>query len=53
MAQSVFEEFHLNACANCSVRFDESLAEAAEAYEISLELWLMKLNTYLKKPFKK
>ena len=49
VAHQIFQAFQLQSCQTCSVRFDESLAEAAEAYDISLERWLIKLNAGLSK----
>ena len=40
----VFAHRHLPNCDSCAVRFDESLEEAAEAYQIPLIEWLLALN---------
>ena len=44
MAPIVFAHRHLPSCDSCAVRFDESLEEAAEAYQIPLVEWLLALN---------
>ena len=46
-AASVFASYHLIRCSSCVVRFEESLEEAAQAYDIPLEEWLLKLNSLL------
>ena len=46
-AASVFKKHHLPNCSLCVIRFEESLKEAAEAYEIDLKLWLYELNLLL------
>ena len=43
-APRVFAAHHLPACDGCSVRFEETLAEAAEAYGIDLNSFLTQLN---------
>ena len=43
-APMVFATRHLPHCDTCAVRFDESIEEAAEAYQIPLVEWLMALN---------
>lgn len=43
-ASQVFRQFHLPSCSGCSVRFDETIAEATEAYGIDLEGFLCALN---------
>ena len=43
-APDVFAAHHLPACDGCSVRFEETLAEAAEAYGIDLDSFLTQLN---------
>lgn len=43
-APLVFERHHLPACDGCSVRFEETLSEAAEAYSIDLAAFLHELN---------
>ncbi len=43
-APSVFHEFHLPACDGCAVRFEETLREAAAAYELDLDAFLAALN---------
>ena len=44
-APSVFADHHLPSCDGCSVRFEETLAEAAEAYGLDLDSFLTQLNT--------
>ena len=46
-AASVFASHHLIRCSSCIVRFEESLEEAAQAYDIPLETWLWELNALL------
>ena len=46
-ASTVFAAHHLIRCSSCIVRFEESLEEAAQAYDIPLELWLCQLNALL------
>ena len=43
-APEVFRQFHLPSCSGCSVRFDERVSEATEAYGIDLEEFLCALN---------
>ena len=43
-APQIFAKNHLPACDGCSVRFEETLAEAAEAYGIDLDSFLTQLN---------
>ena len=43
-AKAVFRSYQLHACDHCSVRFDETLEEAAQAYQINLEIWQIQLN---------
>lgn len=43
----VFARHHLPACDGCAVRFDETLAEAAEAYGLELSGLLEELNALL------
>jgi hybrid cluster-associated redox disulfide protein len=43
-ASKVFQQFHLPSCSGCSVRFDERISEAADAYGIHLEDFLCALN---------
>ncbi len=43
-APEVFKQFHLPSCSGCSVRFDERISEAAQAYEIDLVDFLCALN---------
>ena len=43
-APGVFAKHHLPGCDGCSVRFEETLAEAAEAYSIDLAAFLHELN---------
>jgi len=44
LAPEVFKRFDLLNCQHCAVRFDESIEEAAENYDFSLELFLSSLN---------
>ena len=46
-APAVFSHHHLPACDGCAVRFDETLAEATEAYGIELHGFLTQLNALL------
>lgn len=46
-AREVFSRHHLPACDGCAVRFDETLAEVAEAYDIDLAELLAELNALL------
>ena len=46
-AKDIFAAHHLIRCSSCIVRFEESLEEAAQAYDIPLELWLCELNALL------
>jgi hypothetical protein len=46
-AAGTFSLRHLPACHLCAVRFDETVAEAADAYGIPLEEWLQELNSLL------
>ena len=43
-APRVFAQYHLPGCNGCSVRFDERLSEAAEAYGIDIKQFLNDLN---------
>jgi hypothetical protein len=43
-APAVFALHHLPACDGCSVRFDETIGEAAAAYGIDLDAFLTQLN---------
>ena len=43
-AKEVFAGYHLHACHKCSVRFDETIQEAAAAYDFSEEAMLVELN---------
>lgn len=43
-APLIFAQHHLPACNDCAVRFDETLAEAAEAYQLDLDALLLQLN---------
>jgi hybrid cluster-associated redox disulfide protein len=43
-APKVFQQFHLPSCSGCSVRFDEKISEASDAYGIHLEDFLCALN---------
>ena len=45
--RAVFARHHLPACDGCAVRFDETLAEAALAYDLALPLLLRDLNDLL------
>ena len=44
MAPQIFAQYHLPHCDKCAVRFDENLEEAADAYQIPLDFWMMALN---------
>ena len=46
-APLVFRDFHLPACDGCAVRFEETLREAASAYELDLEAFLAALNALI------
>ena len=46
-AAKVFAVFHLPDCQGCAVRFDETLGEAAEAYDLDLSGLLGALNALL------
>lgn len=46
-AAAVFARYHLPACDGCAVRFDETVEEAAAAYELNLEGLLSDLNALL------
>ena len=50
MAPLIFARYHLPHCDSCAVRFDESLYEASEAYQIPLDRWLMALNFKIVEP---
>lgn len=43
-AQQVFTAVGLDSCSRCAVRFDETLFEAADLYDFSLELFLLRLQ---------
>jgi len=43
-APAVFARYHLPACDHCSVRFDETVEEAALAYGLDLATLLAELN---------
>jgi len=43
-APEVFARYNLPTCDGCSVRFEETLAEASEAYGINLDRFLSDLN---------
>jgi hypothetical protein len=43
-AKEVFARYHLNSCNKCSVRFDETIQEAALAYDFSEEAMLDEIN---------
>lgn len=44
---TIFAQHHLPACSGCAVRFDETLAEASQAYGLSLDALLGELNDLL------
>ena len=44
----VFASVGLPRCHKCFVRFEETLQEAAEAYDIDLQKWLIALNDLVK-----
>ena len=46
-AQTVFARHHLPSCADCAVRFDETIAEVAAAYGLNLDNLLSQLNELL------
>jgi hypothetical protein len=46
-AGQVFAQHHLPGCQSCAVRFDETIAEAADAYGLSLPGLLDALNALL------
>ncbi|RME23166.1 MAG: hypothetical protein D6798_14110, partial [Deltaproteobacteria bacterium] len=47
-AAAVFRRHHLPACDGCAVRFDETLAEAARAYDLDLDRLLEELAGLLR-----
>ncbi len=47
-AKEVFARYHLHSCNNCSVRFDETVEEAALVYDFSAEELLFAINTLLR-----
>ena len=47
-APSVFARYHLKACHQCAVRFDETIHEAALAYGFSEEAMLTEINLLLR-----
>jgi len=47
-APAVFARYHLNACDQCAVRFDETVHEAALAYGFSEEAMLVEINILLR-----
>ena len=47
-ASAVFAGYHLHACHQCAVRFDETIQEAALAYDFSEEAMLVELNLLLR-----
>ena len=49
-SKKIFEQFGLPRCNKCTVRFEETLQEASEAYDIDLPKWLAALNQLLKAP---
>ena len=46
--KEIFEQFGLPRCHKCMVRFEETLQEASEAYDIDLSKWLAALNQLLR-----
>ena len=46
-ASMVFAQHHLPACADCAVRFDETIAEVSSAYGLNLDNLLSQLNALL------
>ena len=46
--KKIFEQFGLPRCDKCMVRFEETLQEASDAYDIDLSKWLTALNQLLK-----
>ena len=46
-AGQVFARHHLPGCQSCAVRFDETIAEAADAYGLPLDALLTQLNALL------
>ena len=46
-AGAIFARHHLPACDRCAVRFEETVAEAAEAYGLDAESLLGELNALL------
>jgi hybrid cluster-associated redox disulfide protein len=49
-APAIFARHHLPGCDSCAVRFDETLEEAASAYDLDLDLLLEELNSLLRGP---
>src|SRR5687767_4128307 len=49
-ARWVFAAYHLSGCTNCSSRGDETLAEVALGYQLSLDRLLGDLNSLLEGP---
>ena len=45
--RQVFAQHHLPSCDGCAVRFDETIAEAAGAYGLELDVLLEELNALL------
>jgi hybrid cluster-associated redox disulfide protein len=48
-AKKIFQKFGLPRCNKCTVRFEETLEEAAEAYDIDLSNWISNLNQLIPK----
>ena len=48
-AREVFSRYHLHACHQCAVRFDETIQEAAVVYGFSEEIFVMELNKLLRR----
>ncbi len=46
-ARRIFAAHHLPGCGGCAVRYDETLAEAAAAYDLDLAALLAALNALL------
>jgi hypothetical protein len=47
LARTVFAQHHLPSCDQCAVRFDETVGEAADAYDLDLEQMMGALNALL------
>ena len=48
-AYTVLQKFGFPNCKNCTVRFEETLQEASDAYDINLNQMLSSLNQLLEK----